>query len=115
MEIMNICKIPYGFLNVCYDLGYFTRVNQFMLKSNYIKFEPIHSRKLIEAYNEKHRLNQIKWKKKKEKEQEREIKKFNKQVEKHFSPEIKETVKEKVIKKPKRVFSLFWGLIKFNY
>jgi hypothetical protein len=132
--IQDLHKVPYSIMKVAKDLGYFEKIDTQKYQSNFVHFEPIHARTLIEAHR-KHRAE-------KEKQRLEKIKSQNPIHETTLKTESKKAIEEKsatltkvkvmpiesfvVKEKPEakrveskvnelRVFSLFWGLIKFNY
>lgn len=144
-SIQDLHKVPYSIMKVAKDLGYFTKIDVQKYQSNFVHFEPIHARTLIEAHKvhraqkEKENMEKIKIQNpnpSKDKLYETAIKtepkkglegKGAKPIK--INPQLMETkiIRENsnennkdftgmpLIKKQQRVFSLFWGLIKFNY
>lgn len=121
--IQDLHKVPYSMMKVAKDLGYFQKIGSQKYQSNYVHFEPIHARALIEAHK-KHRAEKQKQKIDKLKtenetflkiEHKKELKQKSEKPEnqEHGLTEAKVVGKKTPTKQ--RVFSLFWGLIKFNY
>lgn len=128
LSIQDLHKVPYSVMKVAKDLGYFQKVDTQKYQSGYVRFEPIHARGLIEAHV-KHKAEKEKQKKLKTqseshsktdstKEQNNNQNSIRVKVQPIESFIVKEKqVEQKEVKKAtnQRVFSLFWGLIKFNY
>ena len=103
-EIHNRYSLPYSMFKISRDLGYFTKVGNKQYVCSVNLFEPFHSRKLIELHLKHHYEVNKRWSEKQQK-QEKERHKL----------QTKKEVKPKITVINKKQFSLFWGLIKFNY
>lgn len=118
-------------------LNYFTKIDRGVYKSNVVRFEPKHARTLIEADGEYKKLSKASSKRKKKSPSKKKYtgdvlnakdskatfeyvwknhpKAESKAQEVFIGDVISPSAKVKQTRKRKKVFSLFWGLIKFNY
>jgi hypothetical protein len=118
-------------------LNYFTKIDRGVYKSNVIRFEPKHARTLIEADGEYKKLSKASSKRKKKSPSKKKYtgevlnpgdtnvtleyvwknhpEAERKQQEVFIGDVISPSAKVKQTRKRRKVFSLFWGLIKFNY
>lgn len=118
-------------------LNYFTKIDRGVYKSNVIRFEPKHARVLIEADGEYKKLSKASSKRKKKSPSKKKytgdvlnakdtkatleyVWKNHPEVERKaqevfIGDVISPSAKVKQTRKRRKVFSLFWGLIKFNY
>lgn len=103
-EIHNRYSLPYSMFKISRDLGYFTKVGNKQYVCSVNLFEPFHSRKLIELHLKHHYESNKRW-----------VEKQEKQVKQKPITQVKKETKKNTIIKSKKQFSLFWGLIKFNY
>jgi len=123
------------------DLGYLKRVSTGVYSIILQKAEPIHARRVIEKLNDYGAMSAARFEKRKKAETQSKIKELCKAIDKakeHAQPKAnpkpqessqKKTIQSEAMKhgaeiakkqtpkpvKPKRAFSFFWGLIKFNW
>lgn len=118
-------------------LNYFTKIDRGVYKSNVSRFEPKHARVLIEADSEYKKLSRVSPTRKKRSPRKKKytgdvlnakdtkatleyVWKNHPEVERKaqevfIGDVISPSAKIKHTRKRRKVFSLFWGLIKFNY
>lgn len=127
--IQDLHKVPYSIMKVAKDIGYFTKIDVQKYQSNFVHFEPIHARTLIEA----HKVHRAEKEKQKKLKMQNEIASKNERLSRLEGNSLNSVkvkvlpvesfiVKEKQVAQEdkkqatkQRVFSLLWGLIKFNY